>query len=146
MNGCLLVSRLQPSCRDINWCCCRLHWLFMMSRLQFPCRDITLFTFCFFLNCTCCDPCRDLRQFPFNSLEVTTSQQDCALFRTVSTVQPVAFISALLLTAFLTTYCCIFLLSFFFPVNDTWVSFFIFLHSIYSFLTENKTEKWAKQR
>ena len=29
-------------CRDIILCCCRLHWLFMMSRLQIFCRDITL--------------------------------------------------------------------------------------------------------
>ena len=135
-----VMSRRRSSCRDItyiNWCCCRLHWLFLMSRLQFRCRDITLFTFCFFLRCICCDPCRDLRQFPFNSLEVATSQQDCSLSKTASMSQPVAFISALLLTVFLSNYCCIFLLSFFFPVNDTWVSFFIFLHHNYSFLTEN---------
>ena len=38
----LLVSRHQSSCRDITLCCCRLHWLLMMSRLQLFCRNITL--------------------------------------------------------------------------------------------------------
>ena len=51
-----VMSRRRSSCRDItyiNWCCFRLHWLFLMSRLQFRCRDITLFTFCFFFSCLC---------------------------------------------------------------------------------------------
>ena len=139
MNGCLLVSRLQPSCRDINWCCCRLHWLFMMSRLQLPCRDINLFKFCSLLSCKCCDSCRDLHQFPFNLSGVTTSELDCVSLKSAS-------MSQLSLTAFLPTYCCIFLLSFSFPTNDELVSFFIFLYINYSFLTENKTEKWTKKR
>ena len=146
MNGCLLVSRLQPSCRDINWCCCRLHWLFMMSQLQIRCRDITLFTFCFFLSCICCDPCRDLRQFSFNFLEVATSQQDWALSKTASMSQLIALISASTIDCILSTYCCIFLLSFSIPANDKLVSFFIFLYINYSILTENQTEKWTKKR
>ena len=139
MNGCFLVSRHQLSCRDITLCCCRLHWLFMMSRLQFRCRDITLFNFYFFLSCICCDPCRDLHQFPFNFLEVATSQQDDASLKSAS-------MSQLSLTAFLSTYCCIFLLSFSFPANDELMSFFIILYMNYSFLTENQTEKWTKKR
>ena len=138
MNGCFLVSRHQPSCRDITLCCCRLHWLFMMSRLRFSCRDITLFNFCFFLSCICCDPCRDLHQFSFNLSNVATSELDCVSLNSSS-------MSQLSLTAFSPTYCCIFLLSFFFPANDKLVSFFIFLYINYSFLTENQTEKWTKK-
>ena len=119
--------------------CCRLHWLFMMSRLQFSCRDITLFNFCFFLSCICCDPCRDLHQFPFNLSNVATSELDCVSLKSAS-------MSQLSLTAFLPTYCCIFLLSFSFLANDKLVSFFIFLYINYSFLTENQTEKWTKKR
>ena len=139
MNGCFLVSRHQPSCRDITLCCCRLHWLFMMSRLRFSCRDITLFNFCFFLSCICCDPCRDLHQFSFNLSNVANSELDCVSLNSAS-------MSQLSLTAFLPTYCCIFLLSFFFPANDKLVSFFIFMYINYSFLTENRTEKWTKKR
>ena len=139
MNGCLLVSRLQPSCRDINWCCCRLHWLFMMSRLQLPCRDINLFKFCSLLSCNCCDSCRDLHQFPFDLSDVATSELDCVSLKSAS-------MSQISLTAFLPTYCCIFPLSFFLPAYDKLVSFFIFLYINYSFLTENKTEKWTKKR
>ena len=132
--------------RDITLRCCRLYLLFLMSRLQFPCRDINLFRFCSFLSCKCCDSCRDLHQIPFDHSDVATSKLDLVDFKTASTAQPVAFISALLLTAFLSTYCCIFLLSFSFLVNDTWVSFFIFLHNNYSFLNEKQTEKWTKKR
>ena len=139
MNGCLLVSRLQPSCRDINWCCCRLHWLFMMSRLQLLCHDINLFKFCSLLSCKCCDSCRDLQQFPFDLSDVATSELDCVSLKSAS-------MSQLSLTAFLPTYCCIFPLSFFFPANDKLVSFFIFLYINYSFLTENQAEKWTKKR
>ena len=146
MNGRLLVSRHQFSCRDIPWCCCRLHWLFMMSRLQLPCRDINLFKFCSLLSCKGCGSCRDLHQFPFDFSDVATSELDWVNIKTASTVRPVAFTSALLLTAFLSTYCYIFLLSSFFPVNDTWVSFFIFLHNNYSFLHEKQIEKWTKKR
>ena len=139
MNWCFLVSRHQPSCRDITLSCCRLHWLFMMSRLQFSCRDITLFNFCFFLNCICCDPCRDLHQFHFDLSNVATSELDCVSLKSAS-------MSQLSLTAFLPTYCCIFLLSFSFPANDELVSFFIILYINYSFFEENKTEKWTKKR
>ena len=139
MNGCFLVSRRQPSCRDLTLCCCRLHWLFMMSRLQFSCRDINLFKFCSLFSCICCDSCRDLHQFPFDISDVATSELDCVSLKSVP-------MSQLSLTAFLSTYCCIFLLSFSFPVNDNLVSFFIFLHNNYSFLNENQTEKWTKKR
>ena len=130
MNGCFLVSRHQPSCLDITFCYCRLHWLFMMSRLQFSCRDITLFNFCFLLSCICCDPCRDLHQFPFDLSNVATSELDCVSLKSAS-------MSQLSLTAFLSTYCCIFLLSFSLLANDTLVSFFLFLYINYLFLTEN---------
>ena len=139
MNGCLLVSRHQPSCRDITWCCCRLHCLFMMSRLELPCRDINLFKFCSLLSCNCCASCCDLHQFPFDLSDVATSELDCVSFKSAS-------MSQLSLTAFLSTYCCIFLLSFSFPANDDLVSFFMILYINYSFLTENKTEKWTKKR
>ena len=138
MNGCFLVSRHQPSCRKITLCCCRLHWLFMMSRLQLSCRD-SLFNFFFFLSCICCDPCRDPHQFPFDLSDVATSELDCVSLKFAS-------MSQLSLTAFLSTYCCIFLLSFSFPSNDELVSFFIILYINYSFLDENKTEKWTKKR
>ena len=78
--------------------------------------------------------------------DVVTSELDCVDFQAVSLTQPSDFLSALFLTAFLSTYCCIFLLSFSFPVNDTWVSFFIFLHNNYSYLNEKQTEKWTKKR
>ena len=139
MNGCLLVSRHQPSCRDITWCCCRLHWLFMMSRLQLPCRDIILFKFYSLFSCKCCDSCPVLHQFFFNFPDVVTSVLDCVSLKSASMNQ-------FSLTAFLSTYCCIFLLSFSSPVNDTLVSFFIFLHNNYSFLNEKQTEKWTKNR
>ena len=139
MDGCFLVSRHQPSCRDITLCCCRLHWLFMMSRLQFSCRDITLFNFCSSLSCLCLASCRDLYQFPFNLPDAATSELDCVGLKTAS-------VSQLSLTAFLFTYCCIFLLSFSLPANDKLVSFFIFLHNNYSFLNEKQTEKWTKKR
>ena len=140
------MSRHQSSCRDISLCCCRLHWLFVMSRLQLPCRDINLFNFCSLLGCMCCDSCPVLHEFSFDLFGVATSELDCVGLKTASTAQPVIFIYALLLTAFLSTYCCIFLLSFSFPVNDTWVSFFIFLHNNYSFLNEKQTKKWTKKR
>ena len=130
MNGCLLVSRHQPSCRDINWCCCRLHWLFMMSRLQLSYRDINLLKFCSLLSCKCCDSCRNLQQFHFDFSDVATSELGCVSFKSAS-------MSQLSLTAFLSTYCCIFLLSFSFPANDDLVSFFMILYINYSFLTEN---------
>ena len=113
--------------------------LFMMSRLQLPCRDIKLFKFCSLLSCKCCASCRDLHQFPFDLSDVATSELDYVSFKSAS-------MSQLSLTAFLSTYCCIFLLSFSFPANDDLVSFFMILYINYSFLTENKTEKWTKKR
>ena len=139
MNECFLVSRHQPSCRNITLYCCRLHWLFMMSRLQNSCRDITLFKFCSFLSCLCFASCRDLHQFPFDLSDFGTSELDCVSLKSTSMCQ-------LSLTAFLSTYWCIFLLSFSFPAKDKLVSFFIFLYINYSFLTENQTEKWTKKR
>ena len=133
------MSRHQSSCRDIILCCCRLYWFFMMSRLQPFCRDITLFNFCSFFSCLCFAPCRDLHQIPFNLPDVATSELDCVGLKTASMSQLVAFISALPLTAFLPTYCCIFLLSLSLPANDKLVSFFIFLYINYSFLDENQT-------
>ena len=104
------------------------------------------FNFCSFLSCLRCDPCRDLHQIPFNLPDVATSELDCVDLKTASIAQPIAFISALLLTAFLSTYCCIFLLYCFFLANDKLVSFFIILYINYSILTENQTEKWTKKR
>ena len=94
----------------------------------------------------CCDPCRDLHQIPFNLPVVATSELDCVGLKTASMSDLIVFISALLLTAFLSTYYCIFLLSFSLPANDEFVSFFIFLYINYSFLDENKIEKWTKKR
>ena len=139
MDGCFLVSRHQPSCRDITLCCCRLHWLFMMSRLQFSCRDITLFNFCSFFSCLGLASCHELHQFSFNLLDVVTSELDCVGLKTTPMTQ-------LSLTAFSSTYCCIFLLSFSFPANDELVRVFIILYINYSILDENKTEKWTKRR
>ena len=144
-----VMSRRRSSCRDItyiNWCCCRLHWLFLMSRLQFRCRDITLLTFCFFFSCLCLASGHELHYFPLILHDVVTSELYCVDFQAASLTQPSYFISALFLTAFLSTYCCIFLLSFSFPANDNLVSFCIILYINYSILTENKTEKWTKKR
>ena len=138
------MSRHQSSCRDIILCCCRLYWLLMMSRLQTFCRDITLFNLCSFLNCLCFASCRDLHQIPFNLPDVATSELDCVGLKTASMSQLVAIVSALPLTAFLSTYCCLFLLSFSFPAIDELVSFFIILYINYSFSDENQTEKWTK--
>ena len=142
----VVMSQHQSSCRDISLCCCKLHWLLLMSRLQPFCRDITLFNFCSFLSCSCFASCHELHQFTFNFPDVVTSELSCVGLKTASMTQPFDFISALLLTAFLSTYCCIFLLSSSFPANDKLVSFFIILHINYSILTENQTEKWTKKR
>ena len=143
----VMMSRHRFSCRDITLRFYRLHWLFFMSRPQFSCRDISSFNCCSFFSCLCFDPCRDLHQIPFNLPDVATSELDCVDLQTASMTQPVAFISALSIDCiFLSTYCCIFLLSFFLPANDKLVSFFIFLYINYSFLDENQTEKWTKNR
>ena len=104
------------------------------------------FNFCSFLSCLCCDPCRDLHQIPLNLPDVATSELNCVDLKTAKMSQLVDFISALPLTAFLSTYCCIFLLSFSLPANDKLVSFFIFLYINYLILDENQTEKWTKKR
>ena len=142
----VVMSRHQSSGRDISFCCYRLHWSFLMSRLQLFCRDITLLDFCSFLNCSFFASCHELHQFTFNFPDVVTSELNCVGLKTASTAQPVAFISALLLIAFLSTYCCIFLLSSSFPANDKLVSFFLILYINYSILIENQTEKWTKKR
>ena len=142
-----LMSRHQSSCRDITLCCCRLPWLFMMSRLQIFCRDITSLisapssaAYAVVPVATCCI-CF------FNFLEVTTSKLDCVDLKAASTIPQLLLFLHLSLTAFfLSTYCCIFLLSFSIPANDKLVSFFIFLYINYSILTENQTEKWTKKR
>ena len=118
----------------------------MMSRLQIFCRDITLLLSTPSSAAYAAIPCRDLHQIPFNLPDVATSELDCVDLQAASITQPVAFISVLLLTAFLSTYCCIFLLSFSLPVNDKLVSFFIIMHINYSILDENQTEKWTKNR
>ena len=142
----VVMSRHQSSYRDITLCCCRLHWLFLMLRLQPFCRDITFFNLCSFFSCLCFASCHELHQFPFNLLDVVTSELDCVDLKTASMSQPLAFISVLPLTAFLSTYCCIFLLSSSFLANDKLVSFFIILYINYSILTENQIEKWTKKR
>ena len=141
-----LMSRHHSSCRDITLCCCRLHWLFMMSRLQIFCRDITSLisapssaAYAVIPVATCCI-CF------FNFLEVATSKLDCVDLKAASMIPQLLLFLNLSLTAFLSTYCCIFLLSFSTPTNDKLVSFFIFLYINYSFLTENQTEKWTKKR
>ena len=138
------MSRHQSSCRDIILCYCRLHWLFVMSRLQLPCRDINLFNFCSFFSCLFLSSCHELHHFPLILHDVVTSELYCVDFQAASLTQPSDFISALFLTAFLSTYCCIFLLSFSFPANDNLVSFCIILYINYPIITENKIEKWTK--
>ena len=140
------MSRHQSSCRDIILCCCRLHLLFVMSRLQLPCRDINLFNFGSFFSCLCLASGHELHHFPLILHDVVTSELYCVDFQAASLTQPSDFISALFLTAFLSTYCCVFILSFSFPANDNLVSFCIILYINYSILTENKTEKWTKKR
>ena len=140
------MSRHQSSCRDIILCCCRLHLLFVMSRLHLPCRDINLFNFCSFFSCLCLDFGHELHHFPLIFHDVVTSELYCVDFQAASLTQPFAFIFAFFLTAFLSTYCCIFLLPFSFPANDNLVSFCMILYIKYSILTKNKTEKWTKKR
>ena len=132
------MSRRRSSCRDITSCCCRLHWLFMMSRPQLPCRDINLFNFCSFFSCLGLASCYELHQFSFNLLDVVTSELDCVGLKTAPMTQ-------LSLTAFSSTYCCIFLLSFSFPANDELVSFFIILYINYSFLVKIKQKNGLKR-
>ena len=141
-----MMSRHQFSCRDIRLCCCRLHWLLLVSRLQLPCHDINLFNFCSFFSCFCLASCHELHQLPFNLHDVVTSELDCMDLQAALLTQQSDFNSALFLTAFLSTYCCIFLLSFSFPANDNLVSFCKILYINYSIMTENKTEKWTKKR
>ena len=145
-NVLFLVSRHQFSYRDITFCCGRLHWMFMMSRLQIFCRDITSLisapssaAYAMIPVATCCI-CF------FNFLEVATSKLDCVDLKAASMIPQLLLFLHLSLTAFLSTNCCIFLLSFSIPANDKLVSFFIFLYINYSFLTENQTEKWTKKR
>ena len=141
------MSRHRFSCRDIILYCCRLHWLILMSRLQLPCRDINLLNLCSLFSCFCLASCHELHHFSFNFHDVVTSELDCVNLQADSLTQPFDFIAALFfLTAFLSTYCCIFLLSFSFPVNDNLVSFCMILYINYSNITENKTEKWTKKR
>ena len=141
-----MMSRHQFSCRDINLCCCRLHWLLLVSRLQLPCRDINFFNFCSFFSCLFLSSCHDLHHFALILHDVVTSELDCVDFQTASLTQQSGFNSALFLTAFLSTYCCIFPLSFSFPANDNLVSFCMILYINYSIITENKIEKWTKKR
>ena len=138
-----MMSRLQFSCRDIILCCSRLHWLLLVSRLQLLCRDNNLFNFLLLLQLLL--P-YFLHQLLFNFHDVVTSELDCMDLQAASLTQLSAFNSALFLTAFLSTYCCIFLLSFSFPANDNLVSFCMILYINYSNITENKTEKWTKKR
>ena len=140
------MSRHRFSCRDIILCCCRLHWLLLMSRLQLPCRDINLFNSCSFCSCFCLASCHELHQLSFNLHDVVTSELDCMDLQAASLTQQSDFHYALFLTAFLSTYCCIFLLSFSFPANDNLVSFCMILYINYSIITEYKTEKWTKKR
>ena len=139
------MSRHRFSCRDIILCCCRLHWLLLMSRLQIPCRDIILFNFCSFFSCLCFASGHELHHFFFNFHDVVTSELDCVILQVASLTQPFDFIAVLFLTAFLSTYCCIFLLSFSLPANDNLVSFCMILYIKYLILTENQTEKWTKK-
>ena len=141
-----LVSRHQFSCRDITFCCGRLHWMFMMSRLRIYCRDITFFNFCSFPSCPAVIPVATCCISSFNYLEVATSKLDCVDLKAASMNLQLLLFLHLPLAAFLSTYCCIFLLSFSFPANDKLVSFFMFLYINYSFLDENQTEKWTKKR
>ena len=145
-NVLFLVSRHQFSCHDITFCCGRLHWMFTMSRLQILCHDITFLisapsstAYAVIPVATCCI-CF------FNFLEVATSKLDCVDLKAASMIPQLLLFLHLSLTAFLSTYCCIFLLSFSIPANDKLVSFFIFLYINYSFLIENQTEKWTKKR
>ena len=142
----VVMSRRQYSCHDISLCCCRLHWLLLMSRLQLPCRDIILLNFCSFFSCLCLASGHELHHLPLILHDVVTSELDCVDFQAASLTQPSDFISALFLTAFLSTYCCVFILSFSFPANDNLVSFCIILYINYSIITEKKTEKWTKKR
>ena len=142
----VVMSRHQSPCRDISLYCLWLHWLLLMSRLQLPCCDIILLHFCSFFSCFCLASCYDLHHFSCNFHDVVTSELDCMDLQAVSLTQQSDFNSALVLTAFLSTYCCIFLLSSSFPVNDNLVSFCIILYINSSNIAKNKTEKWTKKR
>ena len=142
----VVMSRHQFPCRDISFCCWWLHWLLLMSRLQLQCRDIILLPFCSFFSCFCLASCHELHHFSFNFHDVVTSELDCMDLQAASLTQQSDFNSALVLTALLSTYCCIFLLSSSFPVNDNLVSFCMILYINYSNMARNKIEKWTKKR
>ena len=98
-NVLFLESRHQSSCRDIALCCCRLHWLFMMSRLQISFRDITSLVYApssaayAVIPATCCI-CF------FNFLEVTTSKLDCVDLKAASMIPQLLLFLHLSLTTF----------------------------------------------
>ena len=138
LQGASLVATSIP-CRDINFC----RGITMLSRHH-------SFSFCSSLSCLSCDPCRDLHQIPSIFLmsrphNWTVHTQNC-INESASCFH---FCFAIRLH-FYSTYCCIFLplflLSFSLPANNKLVSFFIFMHINYSFLDENQTEKWTKNR
>ena len=140
------MSRHRFSCRDIIFCCCRLHWLIL-------CRDFSshVATSTFLISApssaaSALLPVMNCITFPLILHDFVTSELDCVDFQAASLTQQSDFNSALFLTAFLSTYCCIFLLSFSFPANDNLVSFCMILYINYSNITENKTEKWTKKR
>ena len=165
----LSVSRLQSSVATIasvksssSFQTCHSFKVSLLSRppslvaTSILCRDITMlsrhhsFSFCSSLSCLSCDPCRDLHQIPSIFLmsrphNWTVHTQNCinessSCFHFCSAIQ----------LHFYSTYCCIFLplflLSFSLPANNKLGCFFIFLHINYSFLDENQTEKWTKNR
>ena len=74
------------------------------------------------------------------------SELDCVDLQSASMTQPVAFISVLPIDCTFIHLLLNFSLSFSLPANDKLVSFFIFLYINYSFLDENQTEKWTKNR
>ena len=146
-NMLFLMSRHQSSCRDINFCRGRLHWMFTMSRLQITCRDMTSLIYAPSSAAYAVIPVATCCICFFNFLEVATSKLDCVDLKAASMIPQLLLFLHLSLTAFfLSTYCCIFLLSFSIPANDKLVSFFIILYINYSFLTGKQTEKWTKNR
>ena len=82
-------------CRDITLCCCRLHWLFLMSRLQIICRDILPLIFAPSSAAYATIPVATCCSFSSIFLDVATSELDCVNLKTASLSQLVAFISAL---------------------------------------------------
>ena len=118
-----------------------------------PCRDITMLSrhhslsFWLLLSCLSGTSCRDLHQTHSMILMSRPHNLDCASQKLhLKISQLLSFLLCHSIALLLHLLLHFFLLSFSLPANNKFVSFFIFLHINYSFLDENQSEKWTKNR